>query len=304
MEHTDPEVLALVALGEPVDDAVRAHLTACPTCSAEVEDLAAAVSVGRAARRDTLVPPAPAVWDRISSELGLPADVRPDAGSADGPADRGSAETPSTTTSAPADTSAPAGGPHHGRHAAPAPSSDLAAVGAPGSPAEPVPTGPSPSTAVDSGLAPVLPLRRRRGPWIAAAAAAGLVVGGAGGTLLAGSGDDGEEPPLVAQAALEPLPGWDATGQAAVHRTSDGTRILVVDLEGAVDDDGYREVWLIDRDVDRMFSLGVLEGTQGTFAVPEGIDLAEFPVVDISEEPFDGDPLHSGDSIIRGVLDA
>jgi hypothetical protein len=28
----------------------------------------------------------------------------------------------------------------------------------------------------------------------------------------------------------------------------------------------------------------------------------EFPVVDISIEPFGGDPSHSGDSVVRGTL--
>lgn len=153
------------------------------------------------------------------------------------------------------------------------------------------------------GLAPVVPLRRRRAPWIAAAAAAGVVVGGAGGALLTGD-DAPEAPAVVAQAALEPLPGWATTGQAVVEQTADGQRVLVVTLDAAQGDDGFREVWLIDREVSRLVSLGVLEGTEGTFTVPAGLDLGEFPVVDVSEEPYDGDPAHSGDSIIRGILDA
>lgn len=36
--------------------------------------------------------------------------------------------------------------------------------------------------------------------------------------------------------------------------------------------------------------------------LPDGLDLAEFPIVDISLEQFDGDPTHSGDTIIRGIL--
>jgi hypothetical protein len=37
--------------------------------------------------------------------------------------------------------------------------------------------------------------------------------------------------------------------------------------------------------------------------VPAGIDTGEYDLVDISEEPYDGDPTHSGDSIVRGQLD-
>jgi len=40
------------------------------------------------------------------------------------------------------------------------------------------------------------------------------------------------------------------------------------------------------------------------FPLPDDLDLAAYPVVDISEEPFDGNPGHSGDSIVRGVLRA
>jgi hypothetical protein len=37
--------------------------------------------------------------------------------------------------------------------------------------------------------------------------------------------------------------------------------------------------------------------------IPDGLDLAEFPVVDVSREPLDGDPAHSSDSISRGTLE-
>ena len=49
-------------------------------------------------------------------------------------------------------------------------------------------------------------------------------------------------------------------------------------------------------------SLGLLEGASGRFVVPDGIDLDEFTLVDVSAEPVDGDPAHSGDSIVRGEL--
>jgi hypothetical protein len=146
----------------------------------------------------------------------------------------------------------------------------------------------------------------RGGAWLGAAAAAGLLIGGAGGVLVAGGigEDQGEaEGVVVAQGVLDPLPGWQAGGEAVVEETADGTRELVVTLEGGDDLQGYREVWLIDREVSRLVSLGILEGGEGRFVVPANLDLAEFPVVDVSDEPYDGDPSHSGDSIIRGLLD-
>ena len=36
--------------------------------------------------------------------------------------------------------------------------------------------------------------------------------------------------------------------------------------------------------------------------LPADLDLAEFPLVDVSVEPLDGNPTHSGDSVARGEL--
>ena len=63
-------------------------------------------------------------------------------------------------------------------------------------------------------------------------------------------------------------------------------------------------MWLLKPDVSGLVSLGMLDGTTGEFAVPAGLDLAEFPVVDVSDEPLDGEPAHSGVSVVRGALDA
>ena len=52
-----------------------------------------------------------------------------------------------------------------------------------------------------------------------------------------------------------------------------------------------------------MYSLGALDSDMsGSFRVPEDVDLAEFPVVDVSAEPYDGNPGHSAVSISRGTL--
>ena len=78
---------------------------------------------------------------------------------------------------------------------------------------------------------------------------------------------------------------------------------MEVRLDAAAADGGYREVWLINADATALVSLGVLEGAQGTFPIPADVDLSEYVLVDISQEPADGDPTHSGDSIVRGELD-
>nr|WP_237728343.1 anti-sigma factor [Cellulomonas sp. APG4] len=221
-----------------------------------------------------MVAPAADVWGRISDELAL-------------------------------GTGGAGGGSGTGLQAAPSLASvpDAGSENRTSEPSTPdAPATPS-GTAPDGDLAAVVPLRRRRAaPWIAAAAAAGVVAGGAGGAWWAGQ-DTSPAPAVVAQASLDPLPGWQATGEAVVEESDDGTRTLVLDLDAPTGDDAFREVWLIDRDVTRLVSLGVLDGTEGRFTVPSGLDLSDFAVVDVSEEPYDGDPAHSGDSILRGLLD-
>jgi len=150
----------------------------------------------------------------------------------------------------------------------------------------------------------VVPIGRRRPRawgWIAGAAAAGIVVGAVGvGWVL--TRDDPKD--VVATATLEPLPGWTAAGSAKVETTRDGSRVLVVDVDEKSTPDGFREVWLLTPDAKGLVSVGTLDGSSGRFDLPAGLDLTEFPVVDVSQEPFDGNPAHSGDSIVRGALRA
>ncbi|SDN16063.1 Anti-sigma-K factor RskA [Geodermatophilus siccatus] len=168
-----------------------------------------------------------------------------------------------------------------------------------------VPAGPPPAVVPPAPTptpAPVVPLRTRRSRLLLAVAAS-LVVGvgiGAGAVALGTGDDDGQ---TVAAAALDPLDDGDATGEARVLERDDGTRVLEVDLSAADPDDGFYEVWLIDEEVERMYSLGVVQGGgEVTVEVPPGVDLTQFPVVDVSVEKLDGDPRHSGVSVARGVL--
>ncbi len=67
------------------------------------------------------------------------------------------------------------------------------------------------------------------------------------------------------------------------------------------------EVWLIRPDdegnVADLVSLGVVDPADpGSLDVPEDYDPGAYFVVDISVEPRDGDPTHSGRSILRGPL--
>lgn len=137
------------------------------------------------------------------------------------------------------------------------------------------------------------------GGWVLAAALA-LVVG-AGlttWTLL--------RPPAltpVAEAALDALPAHPgARGTAVVDRGDDGAETVTVTLSAPASPAGYHEVWLITADTSRLVSLGILDGDEGTFPIPPGVDLGQYSLVDVSNEPVNGDPTHSGDSIVRGRL--
>jgi hypothetical protein len=196
-------------------------------------------------------------------------------------------------------------------------SAELGLRGAPdGSMAGRVLALPSPAPVPVAATAPpvadatVVPLRPRRRPLLgvaAVAAAAGALVGGG---LVWAAVDSGGQPvgvqqQLVAQAVLDPLSDDVAQpGQAEVLDTPDG-QVIRVDATGLPPRDGFYEVWLIDEGVTKLLALGALPaGSVGTFTVPPGVSIEDFPLVDISLEPLDGDPTHSKQSLMRGVLEA
>ncbi len=73
------------------------------------------------------------------------------------------------------------------------------------------------------------------------------------------------------------------------------------DLEPA---DGHFEVWLIrSGSSTQMVSLGILPaGDVAHFTVPSTLLADGYTLVDVSDEPDDGEPAHSGDSVLRGDL--
>ena len=147
--------------------------------------------------------------------------------------------------------------------------------------------------------APVRRLPRRR--WMPVAAAAGVIglIGGIAIGVATTTGGAGQQ--VVAEATLDALPGWTASGSARVEQTDGGRRSVVVDVN-APPNASLREVWLLKADASGLVSLGLLDGSTGRFSIPAGVDLAQYPLVDVSAEPADGDPAHSGDSIVRGEL--
>jgi len=310
MTHIDRDDLALISLAEvDLTEPERLHLSECPECSLELISLQHTVAVGRAARDVELIEPGDAVWGRIHFALGLSDAVAGTPRRSDFPASAGPASAAPVTDAA---ALAPAGaaGPGPGPGPAPGPGRAAGPVPAPGpgpAPVEPAPpAGPAPVARIDAhGRS------RRARFWLPLTVAAGIVglVGGLGGGIWWESLQQDAAPPVVAEAKiaeakLDPFPGWRAGGTAYVEKAADGHREVVVDLTGATGTAPLREVWLIKADASGLVSIGLLDGATGRFSIPDGLDLAQYPLVDVSAEPDNGDPAHSGDSIVRGELHA
>jgi hypothetical protein len=161
-------------------------------------------------------------------------------------------------------------------------------------------TGVSAAPRPEAPPAEVVPLRPRllRNRWFALAAAV-LVGGVVGAGAVALTRDDGGA--VVASTALDPLASPGTSGRAEV-RQEDGTRSLQVDLDAPALGSGYYEVWLLQPDAVRMVPVGVVHRGDTVLPLPDGLDLAAYPLVDVSVEPLDGDPTHSGRSVARGSL--
>ena len=165
------------------------------------------------------------------------------------------------------------------------------------------PTAESAAVPEPSVDAEVVPLRSRRRPLllVAASVVMGAVVGAGAVAVLR---DDGDGVEAVESVALDPLAENDASGRAEVIVRDDGSRALEVQLTAPALRDGYYEVWLIEPSITDMVPLGIARSGTQTFELPADLDLSEFPLVDVSQEPLDGDPLHSGVSVARGQLES
>ena len=154
---------------------------------------------------------------------------------------------------------------------------------------------------------------RRAAGLVAVAAAAVLVAGGA--LVLTRGG--GESTTVVASGRLGyDADSFDELGAGATASVSlvddDGTLHLDIDdsvLPAPTGEEADLELWLIEADAEGnpvdLVSLGLVDPDapdDGDFVVPPSYDPAVYSVVDISVEPRDGDPGHSGRSILRGSL--
>jgi Anti-sigma-K factor rskA len=284
VSHLDPEVVALIALGQDPPEAPGAagqnaagqnageHLAGCADCRSEVDEFAAVVAVAR--RGDgapSLTPPPPDLWDRIAAAAGLDTD-----------------------------------------HPAPVPAG-VSDPEVPATPADPAPADPTPADPAPADPAPARPARPLR-PWwrrrpVAAglaAAAAGLIIG-AGGAIGVHQLTRPPAARVVASIPLRPLaqfPQWHGASGTAVMATGPDGRQLTVRLT-APRRPGFYEVWLLARNGVSMISLGDLDAAHaGKFVMPPGVDLRNYSRIDVSLQPFNGSTQHARTSVVRGALPA
>ena len=144
--------------------------------------------------------------------------------------------------------------------------------------------------------------RRSRRLSVALAAVLALVVG-----IGLGVGLDRVLPlqTVLWTAELQALPEWSgAQGEATVVQDSAGNKTLRIKMTSPKPVDGDRQVWVADRELQGMRSVGFLDNdSQTVLPLPREFTYEQFPIVDVSDEPpADTEPRHSGNSIVRGTL--
>lgn len=141
---------------------------------------------------------------------------------------------------------------------------------------------------------------------VLAAALAALIF--AGGLVVGLSLDDdrgGEQFAVARSATLQPVGELQpaARGDAQIDDSGEKMRIRVTGLAPSAAGDFY-EAWMMNSE-QGLVSLGAFSiGADGAaeIEVPVPVDAGDFPVVDISLEPADGVPAHSGKSVLRAEL--
>jgi len=272
VSHTDPEILALRALGETVGTARDdEHAETCAHCRAAQARLTEIVGLARTGGPvEPLETPPPAVWDQIAAAVA-------------------NGTVPSVVPAAPG-----RGDPHAANGAGHRASGDPREASGDGSPVAEAAAGPRRS--------------RRRGRLVTALAglAAGLIIG-IGGTAGVAWLTRAPATRVVAQIELTPLPQfpqWQGASGTAVMRATASQQVIEVMLH-APRRPGFYAVWLLARNGVSMISLGALNaGHTGTFTIPPGTDLRNYSRIDVSLQPFNGSTAHARTSVVRGSLPA
>ncbi|WP_410813161.1 anti-sigma factor [Micromonospora sp. 067-2] len=149
---------------------------------------------------------------------------------------------------------------------------------------------------------------RRRGRWAGWAATAVTAVAAAAvgvvGTVAVLRPDKPEPAATQAVVASAPLAAYGKTPKSAhgdARVLEDGQLHLHVANLPRVP--GYYEVWLINPENGKMFSIGTLgDNSDALLPLSSTVDLRSYSVVDVSAEQYDNNTKHSGDSLLRGTL--
>ncbi len=147
--------------------------------------------------------------------------------------------------------------------------------------------------------------RRRSRRGFAALLAAACLAGGAAGS--AATWWRLRDTPAVVRAdgasRLEALDAPNASGTVRLVQRHPTVQELRISVDGLPPTDGYFEVWLMDSSRTRLIAVGALAADgSATLPVPAGVDLAAYPLVDVSDQAYNGSPAHSGRSVVRGPL--
>ena len=89
--------------------------------------------------------------------------------------------------------------------------------------------------------------------------------------------------------------------ESIVNTVREPLIVLDKDLRVVSASRSFYEVWML-RDGKHMVSLGTFKvGPNGrsTVTLPVSVDPADYPIMDVSLEPDDGNPSHSSDSVLR-----
>jgi anti-sigma-K factor RskA len=145
------------------------------------------------------------------------------------------------------------------------------------------------------------PAPRRRFPrTVVVALAAGIVavVATVGVTRFV---DRRPSTPVAAQATLDRF-GAAPAGAHGDARVVGGSE-LRLHVSGMPLQPGFYEVWLLDPDSGRMIAVGTMgAGQDATMPLPANVNLRVYRTIDVSAEEYDGNPGHSGRSMLRGTL--
>ncbi|MEP7161846.1 MAG: anti-sigma factor [Dermatophilaceae bacterium] len=280
MTHPDDDALLDLVLDLPVAADVSRHVRTCAQCTSTLQDDRRTVRLLREGAQSRLSDPPPGTWDAVAAHTAGLRLVSTDLGAATRP-QRGIRPEPSD--------------PSH---------------------------EPGPPT-VSELRASARSRAQRRWALLAGGVAAGVAGGLFAGSMIWGAPQQsvtaqptGATPPsstvtresvdqILASTALRPVAGGEADGRAELvqYAGTDRLELSVPTMPPPPSGQVY-EVWLLHRDGTRMISIGVMpDAGSAQFPIPAGLLAQGYDIVDVSREPLDNEPAHSGDSLLRGRLD-